>query len=494
MNKFFISTAIDYVNASPHLGHALEKIFADVIARYRRPSGEEVFFLTGTDENSLKNVRAAEKEKIPVKELVDKYAKKFYELKETLSLSFDDFIRTTEERHIFGSQKLWLACRDDIYKKSYQGLYCVDCEKFYKEKELSKGFCPDHQTKPELIEEENYFFRLSKYQEQLRKIIEKDELKIIPQSRKNEVLGFINQGLEDICISRSTQRARSWGIDVPGDQSKKIWVWFDALSSYINALGYGENSKKFQECWQDNENKLHVIGKDILRFHAVYWPAILLSAKLSLPKVIFAHGFLTVAGQKMSKSLGNIIDPFELVKKYGSDSVRYFLLAEFPATEDGDFTYEKFEARYNADLANGIGNLFERVFKMAKNADLRGLNKSYEAKLRKICCDREILIFQEKIQAAYSEKMNNYQLYETLSYVFSFAKKLDQYINQKEPWRLIQNKNPEAEKILTTLIFGVKNIISWLKPFMPSKMEEAEDYLKNLGPTSKKLNLFPRLR
>ena len=487
MRKFFITTAIDYVNASPHIGHALEKVVADVISRYYRLQGEEVLFLTGTDEYSLKNVQAAEKEKITVKELVDRYAQLFFSFKEALNLSFDDFIRTTEKRHFVGAQKLWLACQNDIYKKSYQGLYCVGCERFYKEKELSHGHCPVHQTIPELIEEENYFFRLSKYQKQLRKIIEKGELEIIPQNRKNEVLSFIDQGLEDICISRSAQRARGWGIDVPDDPSQKIWVWFDALSNYINALGYGEDSEKFYQWWENNENKLHIIGKDILRFHAIYWPAILLSANLSLPKQIFIHGFITVNNQKMSKSLGNVIDPFELVKKYGTDAVRYFLTAEFPATEDGDFTYEKFEARYNADLANGIGNLFERVFAMAKNADLRGLN----ADLRGL--DKEILDFYEKTDASYLSKMDNYQLYEALVAVFSFAKKLDQYINQKEPWQLIKNKNPEAEKILNTLIFGVKNIISWLKPFMPAKMERAENYLKNLSSQEEKMNLFPRL-
>jgi methionyl-tRNA synthetase len=241
--KFYITTAIDYVNASPHLGHALEKIQADVIARYFRSLRREVLFLTGTDENSLKNVRAAESEGISTQELVDRNANRFYQLKEALNLSFDDFIRTTEPRHIKGAQKLWLACKKDIYKKIYRGLYCVGCEEYYKEEELVNGLCPEHKTKPELVEEENYFFRLSKYQNQLIKIIEKDKIKIIPETRKTEILTFLQRGLEDICISRSAKRARGWGIDVPGDPSQKVWVWFDALSNYINAVGYGTNQK-----------------------------------------------------------------------------------------------------------------------------------------------------------------------------------------------------------------------------------------------------------
>lgn len=480
--KFFITTAIDYVNASPHLGHALEKIFADVIARHRRLSGDDVLFLTGADENSLKNVRAAQKQGIETSELVAKNSAEFLSLKNALNLSFDDFIRTTEKRHILGVQKLWLACQNDIYKKTYQGLYCVDCEQFYKERELIDGLCPEHKTKPELISEENYFFRLSKYGEQLKKSIGQGEVEIIPQARKNEILSFINSGLEDICISRSSERARGWGIDVPNDPSQKIWVWFDALSNYINALGYAESSEKFEDWWQNNENKTHIVGKGILRFHALYWPAMLLSANLKLPETIFAHGYLTLDGEKMSKTLGNIISPFALTEKYGVDAVRYFLMAEFPITEDGDFTYEKFEARYNANLANGVGNLFERIFTLAKNHK------------RGVSVDSEIKNSEEKAGKIYSEKMDNYELYGALNAVLAFSKKLDGYINQKEPWKLLKNGEAGIDEILDTLLFGVEKIIFWLKPFMPEKMEQAENYLKNLNSQTEKLNLFPRLK
>ncbi len=486
MDKTFISTAIDYVNAFPHIGHALEKIFADVFARRERLLGKEVFFLSGTDENSLKNVRAAETAGVSVNELVVKNADKFFELKSVLNLSFDDFIRTTEERHVLGVQKLWEACEKDIFKKKYSGLYCVACETFYKEDELQDELCPVHLTKPEMMEEENYFFRLSKYQDYLKDLVEKEKIKIIPQSRKNEILAFINRGLEDICVSRSSERARGWGIDVPGDPSQKIWVWFDALSNYITALDFGKGGEKFENWWQKNDKKIHVVGKDILKFHAVYWPAMLYSAGLSQPNIIFAHGFLTVGGQKMSKSLGNVVDPFELVKKYGADSARYFFLAEFPTTDDGDFSYEKLENRYNADLANGIGNLFERVFSMVLKYGVENI--------KSVAADQTILDLCEQTEKSYSEKMANFQFYDALKDVLLFAGAMDKYINDKKPWNLLEDKSDEIKKILVGLMFGLEKIVFWLKPFMPAKMEHAENYLKNLGEQKEKLNLFPRIQ
>ncbi len=476
MKKFYLSTALPYVNEKPHCGFALEIIQADVIARHHRVLGDKVFFLTGTDENSLKNVQAAEKEGIGVKELVDKNAKKFYELKGVLNLSFDDFIRTTEKRHIKGAQKLWLACKRDIYKKAYRGLYCVGCEEFYKENELENGFCPEHKTKPELVEEENYFFRLSKYQNQLRKIIEKDEIKIIPESRKNEVLSFINQGLEDICISRSAQRAKGWGIPVPGDSTQIMWCWFDALSNYITALGYGENDKNFQDWWEKNENKLHIIGKGILRFHAIYWLAILFSAKLALPNKIFVHGYLTSGGQKMSKSLGNVVDPFELVKKYGTDAVRYFLLREIPPTEDGDFTYEKFEKRYNADLAGGLGNLVARVVTLAKifNFQFSIFNKFSNSNFQKIL---------EKTRGNYHKSLKELKFNEALIAIWNLISFCDRYIEKERPW---ETKN---QKVISGLLFVLTEIVKLLEPFLPETSKKITEQIK----TKKSKPLFPRL-
>jgi len=474
--KFFITTAIDYVNASPHAGHALEKIQADVIARYHRILGENVFFLSGTDENSLKNVRAAEKEGIPVKKLVDKYAQKFHQLKNILNLSFDDFIRTTEERHVRGAQKLWLVCKKDIYKKIYRGLYCIGCEEFYKESELVNGLCPEHKTKPELVEEENYFFRLSKYQEKLKKIVEKDEIKIIPETRKNEILSLINAGLEDICISRSAERAKRWGIEVPGDPTQCQWVWFDALSNYINAVGYAEDEEKFKKWWPAD---VHVIGKGISRFHCIYWPAILLSANLPLPKLIFIHGYITSAGQKMSKSLGNVIDPFELVQKYGTDAVRYFLLREASPFEDLDFTYEKFEKRYNTDLAAGLGNLVARVITPANKFKITPKQNKFatgQAKLKK-----EI----EKTAGIWRKSLDEFKFNEALISIWDLISFCDKYIEKERPWEESKNQ----KEVISNLLFAISEIAKLLEPFLPDTSEKIIEQLK----TRKGKSLFPRI-
>jgi len=477
MKKFYISTAIDYVNSFPHAGHALEKIQADVVARYHRFLGEKVFFLTGTDENSLKNVQSAEREGIPVKKMVDQNAKKFYQLKNTLNLSFDDFIRTTEGRHIKGAQKLWKMCKKDIYKKNYKGLYCVGCEEFYKENELKNGLCPEHKKKLEIVEEENYFFKLSQYQNQLKEIIEKDKVKIIPESRKNEILNFIEQGLEDICISRSIQRAKGWGIPVLEDPSQIQWCWFDALSNYITALNYDKDGKKFQEFWQENKNKLHIVGKGINRFHSLYWSAMLLSAKLSLPNTIFVHGYLTSNGQKMSKSLGNVIDPFKLVEKYGTDAVRYFLLREIPPTEDGDFTYEKFEQRYNSDLASGIGNFVARVNTMANKLKIKKLKIDLKFKIKNLKLKNKI----RETKNSYRKNLENFKFNEALKVIWELVGFCDKYIEQEKPWEGKEN----SEKVLSDLSFAIDNIADLLEPFLPQTS-------KNIK--KRKVPLFPRLR
>ena len=487
MKKVFISTAIDYVNGAPHIGHALEKIQADVLARYHRTKGDDVFFLSGTDENSLKNVQSAEKAGISTNELVEQNFQKFYAMKKALNLSFDDFIRTTEKRHFLGAQKLWQACEKDIYKKKYSGLYCVGCEEFYKKEDLTEdGLCPEHKTKPELVEEENYFFNLTKYTERIKTAIETDELKIIPETRKNEFLSFINSGLQDFCISRSAERAKGWGIDVPGDGDQKIWVWFDALANYITALGYGSKEEsKFQKFWQGEATRLHAIGKGVTRFHVIYWPAMLLSAGLKLPTAIFSHGYITVSGQKMSKSIGNVVDPFSLVEKYGTDAVRYFLLREIPALGDGDFTFEKFKKRYNSDLASGLGNLFSRTLTMIEKA---GLNKDFKISPNEYT-QKEV----EIIKKDYHDNFIN--LNETLAEVWKLISSSDKYIEEKKPWALIDEK--EQKEIFSNLLYVLKNIAEMISPFLP---ETGEKMLFGLNEKNgiynpkKGESLFPRIQ
>ncbi len=474
--KFYITTAIDYVNGLPHIGHALEKIQTDVVARYHRSLGENVLFLTGTDENSLKNVQAAEKEGITVQELVDRNSQAFYDLKDVLNLSFDDFIRTTEKRHIQGVEKLWKICQKDIYKKIYEGLYCVGCEAFYKESELVNGLCPEHKKAPELVKEENYFFKLSKYQKQLKELIEKDELKIIPETRKNEVLSFINSGLEDICISRSKERAHGWGISVPGDPNQIVWVWFDALANYITAVGYGSDENRFKDLWPAD---IHFIGKGILRFHAVYWPAILLSAGIALPKSIFVHGYITVDGGKMSKSIGNVINPIELVKKYGTEPVRYFLLREMPSTQDGDFTYEKFEDRYIADLSRGLGNFVARVVTLATK--LKTQNPKLKTTTQNLKLKKEI----ENAQQAWKKSLDELKFNEALVAIWKLIGFCDKYIEQTKPWE----KSDKQEQVIDDLLLVLSHIAKTLEPFLPETSEKIIEQLKTKEPKS----LFPQL-
>jgi len=469
--KFYITTAIDYVNASPHLGHALEKIQADVIARYQRIKGKDVFFLTGTDENSLKNVRAAKELGILTEDLVNKNAARFYQLKEALNLSFDDFIRTTQERHKKGVQKFWLAIKKDIYKKKYRGLYCVGCEEFYKEEELENGLCPEHKIKPEIVEEENYFFALSKYQKILKNIIEKGEIEIVPESRKIEVLSFIEKGLEDICISRSVERAHGWGIEVPGDKTQIVWVWLDALSNYITAIDYGEDGEKFKKYWPAD---LHLIGKGISRFHCIYWPAFLISAKLPLPKMVFVHGYITVGGQKMSKSLGNVVDPFSLVEKFGTDALRYFLLREASPFEDIDFTFEKLKKRYNDDLAKGLGNLVARIISLAEKFKIQK-PKEIQDKILK----NNLEITQKK----WKENLERFQFNEALKVIFDFISFCDKFINEKRPW---EERN---QKFILDLLFALDSISELLSPFLPKTSEKILFQIE----IKKKEILFPKI-
>jgi methionyl-tRNA synthetase len=376
--RIYLSTTIPYVNARAHVGHALELVQADVLARHHRRAGDEVRLQSGTDDNSLKNVLAARAEGISTRQLVNRNAGEFAALREHLSLSYDDFIKTSSDpRHRPGVERLWRACAasGDLYRKAYEGLYCVGCEQFYTEAELAGGNCPEHGTVPQLVAEENWFFRLSRYAGPLTEAITSGRLRIEPASRRNEVLGFIASGLADFSASRPAARARGWGIAVPDDPDQVIYVWWDALGNYITSLNYGSpgaRSASYERWWARADRRVHVVGKGVLRFHAVYWPAILLSAGLPLPTEIFVHDYLTVDGSKISKSaaagLSGDNDPVVLAGTYGADALRWWLLRNVPRTGDTDFTVGGLIARANDDLANGLGNLVNRVVSLAHAA------------------------------------------------------------------------------------------------------------------------------
>jgi len=471
-NKYYLTTAIPYVNAAPHIGFALELVQADAIARYQRLLGREVYFLTGSDENALKNVQAAEKAGLPVRQFVDQNAAKFEELKKPLNLSFDQFIKTSQPRHIAGAQALWNACRkEDIYRKKYSGLYCLGCEEFKTEKELVEGKCPEHPTlTPEKVEEENYFFRLSAYQDWLEEIISQDKLKIVPEIRKNEVLSFIKRGLEDFSVSRSVKRSKGWGVPVPDDPEQIMYVWFDALANYITALDWQENSPLYQKYWPA---EVHVIGKGISRFHAIYWPAMLKSAGLAHPKSIFIHGYVTAEGQKISKSLGNTVDPYKLAEEFGTDPVRYYLLREIPAYGDGDFSIARFKEVYNADLANGLGNLVARVAKLSENS-------GFGLETRK----------KNKFNEDYQKLLDAFRFDEALAMIWGLVRGADKTINEGQVWKQTGEKLKKSIRALTEIILDISY---YLEPFLP---DTAVKIQKQFGSTAIKSEkpLFPRLK
>jgi methionyl-tRNA synthetase len=469
----YITTTIPYVNGRPHLGHALELVQADVLARYHRRRGDQVRFQTGTDDNSLKNVLAAEVAGLPVHELVGQNATTFTALGEPLGLSVDDVIHTSRDpRHRPGVERLWQACAEagDLYRKQYEGLYCVGCEQFYTAEELRDGRCPEHGTVPERVAEENWFFRLSRYTGQLQDVIGSGELRIEPAERRNEVLGFIQGGLEDFSISRSTARAHGWGIPVPGDPGQVIYVWWDALGNYITALGFGTGTADYQRWWTGGSRRIHLVGKGVLRFHAVYWPAMLLSAGQLLPTDILVHGYLTIGGQKISKSSGTTIDPAALASTYGTDAVRWWLLREVPRVGDADFTIERLIARANDELANGLGNLLHRVISMIHR--YRG---GYPPSANHVAPGSEELATAcrrapDLIQAA----LTRFDFRAATAAVWAIAEAANRYINHIQPWHLAKAERSgdadaahELDSVLATLIQAIRTLGDNLAPFLP---------------------------
>jgi methionyl-tRNA synthetase len=434
----YITTAIPYVNAAPHVGFALEVVQADTLARFYRLSGDDVRFQAGTDENSIKNVQAADLAGVPVAELVERNAARFLALKERLNLSFDDFIRTsTDARHRRGAERLWKTCCDsgDIYKRAYSGLYCTGCEQFYKLDELQEGRCPEHGTIPDEVAEENWFFRLSRYRDRLRDLYASGEIQIVPESRRNEVLAWIERGLEDFSISRSATRARGWGIPVPGDPEQVIYVWFDALGNYITALGYGTDEAFLSRYWTGAASREHVIGKGITRFHAVYWPAMLLSVGLPVPTRILVHGYLTVEGRKIGKSAGNAIDPIPLAAERGSDALRYYLLRHIRSTGDGDFSWERFRHAYRSELAGQLGNLAHRVLSMIERY-CGGIVPAPPEQL--VDCDR-LLHRGAGLPETVASHLGAYAFDRALDAIWAFIADANRYVSEEEPWALAQS-------------------------------------------------------
>jgi methionyl-tRNA synthetase len=472
-SHIYITTTIPYVNARPHLGYALELVQADVLARYYRCRGDQVRFQTGTDDNSLKNVLAAEAAGLEVQELVDQNAAAFTALGEPLGLSVDDVIHTSRDvRHRPGVDRLWQACAEagDLYRKQYEGLYCVGCEQFYTPGELRDGRCPDHGTVPELVAEENWFFRLSRYTGQLHDLISGGELRIEPAERRNEVLSFIQGGLEDFSISRSTARAHGWGIPVPGDPGQVIYVWWDALGNYITALGFGADAPGYQRWWTGSSRRIQVVGKGVLRFHAVYWPAMLLSAGQPLPTDILVHGYLTIGGQKISKSSGAAVSPTALASAYGTDAVRWWLLREVPLAGDADFTTGRLIARANDELANGLGNLLHRVISMVhryRGGCLPGTSDTAPG-------SEELTVACARAPGLIEAALARFDFRAATGALWAIAVAANRYINHIQPWQLARSERSgdaaaarQLDSVLVTLVQAIRTLGDNLTPFLP---------------------------
>lgn len=471
----YLTTTLPYVNDKPHIGHALEFIQGDVLARYWRLLGHEVFFNTGTDEHGQKIAQKADEAGESRQAYVDRFAGQFQELQSALDLSFDAFIRTTDEKHTAAAQEIWRRCdaAGDIYKQQYSGLYCVGCELFYKESELAEGnVCPIHQKAVEHVEEENYFFRLSKYADALTELYQ-DESRILPEWQRQWVLDFLAGGLEDISISRQKSRM-DWGIEVPGDPEHVIYVWFDALTNYISTLGWPtDEAGQFQKFWVDGQT-LQLAGKDQVRFQSIIFQAMLLSAELSPTDVVFYHGFINSGGHKMSKSLGNVIDPYDMVERYGTDATRYILLRHVHPTEDSDLTWEKMDGYYTDNLVHGLGNLTARIMKMVET-HLDGPIDRPEAR---------------GFAEGYSAALDAYDFQGACDIVWQKIGEMDEKITETEPFKLVKEDKPAAQKIIAELAHDLYLVGRMLHPIMP----EANKVIKEAVLANRKPeNLFARL-
>lgn len=500
MSRVFLTTTIPYVNAPPHLGFALEAVQADVLARHHRQRGDGVRLLTGTDDNSLKNVRAAEAAGVEVQQWVDRHAEAIAALREPLALSYDDFIRTSSDpRHAAGVVRLWRACAaaGDLYLDWYEGLYCVDCEAYYTTADLVDGRCPEHEVVPERITEENWFFRLSRYAGPLRDAITSGRLRIQPDTRRNEVLALLDAGLPDLSVSRSRARARGWGITVPDDPGQVIYVWWDALANYVTSLGYGAGgTAAYRRWWVEADRRVHVLGKGVLRFHAVYWPAMLLSAGLPLPTDLLVHDYLTIDGEKIGKSTGGGADPVALVDRFGTDAVRWWLLRDVPRSGDVDFTVPRLVERVNADLAGGFGNLVNRVVTMVhRYRDGRVAAASADAaggELARACRDAPKLI---------ETALAGFDFRAACGAVWRIVEEGNRHIEQLRPWELAraeqagdQAAGERLDATLAELVQACRQLARNLVPLLPDAAAaiaaQCADHHSRLPPPRQ---LFPRI-
>lgn len=488
-HKFYITTSIAYANANPHIGFAYEVFIADVLARHHRLLGVDTYFATGMDEHGMKIARTAQANNTPTQEFVDGIAESFKELDTMLDISYDFFVRTSDKKlHQEGVHVLWnkLVEKGDIYKKKYLGFYCVGCEKFITEKELVDRKCSIHEKIPEWVEEENYFFKLSKYSDSIKHKIESGEFKITPSGAEQEIKAFLEEGLEDISFSRRKD-AVLWGVPVPNDPDQLMYVWCDALANYITALGYGtKHVDNFEKFWPAN---VHVIGKDILRFHAAYWPAMLLSAGIPLPQELLVHGFITSQGKKMSKSLGNVVDPKEYINEFGVEAVRYFFARELSPFDDSDFTRERFIETYNANLANGLGNLVSRTLKMT-NTYLGGsleiqddVSVPAKTKIGNISGFEKVegwsipYTVNHIFRPHYEDAMNAYEINKAADVAWSVIQELDHYITDYEPYKLIKEDPEKTAQVLWSILYGLHGVAKMIAPFMPTTSDKILDLL-----------------
>src|SRR3989344_3801333 len=471
--KFYLTTPIYYVNAAPHIGSAYPTIAADVLARWHRAQGDDTFFLTGTDEHGAKIAAAAAEAGKAPQAFADEISQQFASCWSALNIKPDDFIRTTAARHKEAVGLFLRKLKDSgqLYEGEYEGLYCVGHEAFIKEADVVNGRCPDHQTKPELLKEKNWFFKLSAYGEEIQKKIESGKFTTPPASRRNEVLAFIERGLEDIAISRPNVK---WGIPLPWDKNQTVYVWVEALFNYCSAIGYGQDDENFKKFWPAD---VQLMGKDIIKFHCVIWPALLTAIGEKIPKKVFAHGFFTVAGEKMSKSLGNVIDPNDWVAGYGADAVRYFLLREVPFGQDGDVSEDKLKVRFNGDLANGLGNLFSRTTNMIEKYLDGQIDNFYKS---------------PKDLSEASEALYNLDFAHGLVKIWEEVAWANQLIDKAKPWELYKTDPGKVKELLLNLAALLLDIALKLSPVMPETANKIRSTLEG-GDIKKAKPLFLKI-